>query len=181
MLRSPRFTRVRAGVTCHSHTLGHSITATVTTKSSSVQQVSASVYSISKSGVTRHQLIAAMLGAGQSAADKCAQSLQLWHGKACTCRSQVITKWKLSSAVSSPHENFANTFFCYQKPHFIASNFADTSFNWSVTQSIIRGLGQWRWRWRWREKQRNMLMSLLQMMKQPKNWLRISLRTCVLI
>ena len=57
-LRSPKFTSVRAGVTCHSHTLGHSITATVTTKSSSVQQVSASVYSISKSRVTRHQLIA---------------------------------------------------------------------------------------------------------------------------
>ena len=67
-------------VTCH--TLGHSITATVTTKSSSVQQVSASVYSISKSGVTRHQLIAAMLGAGPSAADKCAQALQLWPSAA---------------------------------------------------------------------------------------------------
>ena len=121
VLRSPRFTRFRAGVTCH--TLGHSITATVTTKSSSVQQVSASVYSISKSGVTRHQLIAAMLGAGPSAADKCPGTAVVAlcsHGKACTRRAQVITKWKLSRAVSSPRENFANTFFCYQKPHFIA-------------------------------------------------------------
>ena len=123
MLRSPRFTRVRAGVTCHvSHTWSQHH-CNCHTKSSSVQQVSASVYSISKSGVTRHQLIAAMLGAGPSAADKCPGTAVVAlcsHGKACTRRAQVITKWKLSRAVSSPRENFANTFFCYQKPHFIA-------------------------------------------------------------
>ena len=91
------------------------------TKSSSVQQVSASVYSISKSGVTRHQLIAG--GWAECSRQVCPGTAVVTlcsHGKACTRRSQVITKWKLSRAVSSPRENFANTFFCYQKPHFIA-------------------------------------------------------------